>query len=349
MNESSLRLKARIGNLRGLSLFVLICVVVVLIALGPQAIRGISTPAEPRILTIGDMVAGGASADAFVATSGYAVYEVRYEETSDGRTVASYFLLIDETTGEGVVVKASTAQVVDRTSGPLGLTGLVHETPADLRDLIQTDLAEFSSQGIVLDPSFLVTEGERPMGAAAALAILAGSVFLGALSLVPLFFPTTVFAPRPVDTLAVSTAGATQSKGLLATGRFQQLKRLEPTLELGRRKQRFTNAVANLIRLADGRMALYIHHVVRTRLYGVVTISKQQSDWAVLISRTDPWRIDPGKIYGWKDRWAVRFRRQETGGKPETLYVSFDHAADQAEFVKSTREMGFSVGLGADY
>jgi hypothetical protein len=91
---------------------------------------------------------------------------------------------------------------------------------------------------------------------------------------------------------------------------------------------------------------IYIHHVMRTQLYGVVTVSKQESDWAVFVGKSEPWSIEPGTIYGWKDRPAVRFRRQEMGRKIDDVYVVFGHPAWQAEFTKSLRTAGFVVGMG---
>ena len=56
--------------------------------------------------------------------------------------------------------------------------------------------------------------------------------------------------------------------------------------------------------------------------------------------------IEPGKLYGWRDRWAVRFRYKGRNDKPETLLVSFDHAAGQASLVELLCKMGFAVGAG---
>jgi hypothetical protein len=117
-------------------------------------------------------------------------------------------------------------------------------------------------------------------------------------------------------------------------------------MEMGKRRQRFADAVANLSMLDDGRLMIYIHNVVRTKLYGVVTVSRQESDWAVFVSKNEPWQIEPGTIYGWKDRPAIRFRQAGAGGKPDDIFVIFGGPGEQAEFAKELRASGFPVGSG---
>lgn len=349
MSEAILRWQARIGSLKALGVLAVIGVGILLLLAAPDANRAFSSPSGPVHITISELLAGGYATHPFVSFSGYAYYEVGYEETSDGRTVANYYLVIDDQSGDSVLVKASTVRLDDRTSGPADIQGLVERASSGLEEAAHADLALYAKQGIMLNPTFYIAEGSRPMGAMTAMGLLLGSAILAVLGLVPLVFPTTVFAPKPVDTLTPRAPGAARSEGVRATGVFQQLKRMEPTLELGRRRQRFTNAVANLHNLPDGRLMIYIHHVVRTKLYGVVTISKQESHWGVFIGRMDLWQVDPGVIYGWRDRWAVRFRRQELGKKPEALYLSFDDVAAQMEFVTQLRKAGFAIGFGTSF
>jgi hypothetical protein len=101
-----------------------------------------------------------------------------------------------------------------------------------------------------------------------------------------------------------------------------------------------------LIPLPSGDLLVYIHYVLRTKLYGVVTISKQESDWGIVLKRTDPWQIEPGLLLGWKDRRALRFQRQDPGRKAEQLYLTVDDGAEQARLVQELRGTGFPVGMG---
>ena len=56
----------------------------------------------------------------YVSVQGYAWYETAYTEDEDGKTIATYFFLFDETTGHVVVVKADTKTLDGRTEKPLG-------------------------------------------------------------------------------------------------------------------------------------------------------------------------------------------------------------------------------------
>jgi hypothetical protein len=296
-------------------------------------------------MSIDDLMAGGARPYRHVSLEGDAYYDVGYTETSNGATTAIYYIFLDPKGTQGLVVRAPTTSVPAQSPASITLTGLIHTSPPELSNAVEADLAMYRQHGVEVDPSFYLAEGERPMDAPVGLAILLGSVGLGVVAFVPLFFPTTVFAPQPA-TMSAAPSPLPPGQNVQATGRFQQLKSLHPTLETGRRWQRFTNAVANLITLQDGRLMIYIHHVVRTRMYGAITVSKRESDWAVLVSKSDPWQIEPGTIYGWKDRPAVRFRRQEMGRKMDDVYVIFNHPSPQAEFVTALRTSGFAVGMG---
>ncbi len=346
MSESTLRRRARIGALKGLSVLAILGIAAVWFIAGERILRGIQEPAAPAAAAIGDLIDGRAQLPRHVAVSGTAYYDVGYQETSDGRVVASYYLLVDRGTGEALVVRSTTPGVAEQPPAEAELSGVVHDSPAELEGVVTADVEWFTKQGITLDPSFYLAEGERPMAALTALALLAASLGLGVLSLVPFFFPTLVFAPRPPEAFAASPSLRPPGEGLRATGRFQQLKRLEPTLETGKRRQRFTQAPANLLPLPGGDLLVYIHFILRTRLYGVVTVRKQESDWGVLLQRADPWQIEPGIVYGWKDRRALRFLRQELGTKPEALYLLVPDGQAQVELVQRLRSAGFPVGMG---
>lgn len=346
MNETSLRWKARLGGLKGVSLLALLAILALWLVSGERILQAIQGPASPAAVPIGDLLVDRAGTSRFVSVSGFASYDVGYEETSDGQVVASYYLLVDHQTGEALVVRAATPGLTGREPASADVTGVVHDSPTELEDVVAADVSWFTKQGIALDPSFYLAEGERPMALATALALLAGSLVLGALCLPPLFLPGIVFAPRPVEALVAAPPGRTSREGLRATGRFQQLKRLEPAIEVGKRRQRFTRSPANLLQLPDGDLLVHIHFILRTKLYGVVTVHKQESDWGIILRRVDPWQIEPGILYGWKDRRALRFLHQEMGRQPETLYLSVDDGQAQSDLVQRLRGAGFPVGMG---
>lgn len=345
MNETSLRWKARIGGLRALSVLIWIGVALLLISTGSRAYRALTGPPAAEPVTINSLMAGGAHPFRYVSLTGDAYYDVGYTETSGGATVAVYYILIDPKSGEAAVIRSRETTLPAGGPGSVTLTGLVYASTPELSAAVEADLPMYGQSGIVVDPDFYLAAGEQPMGFGTALALFLGCAWLVVAAVIPFFFPTIVFAPRPMTALGAPPPQA-PGQGVRVTGRFQQLKSLQPTLEPGRRWQRFTYAVANPVMLDDGRLMIYIHHVVRTSLYGVVTVSKRESDWAVFVGKGEPWQIEPGTVYGWKDRPAVRFRRQGTGSKPDDVYVIFDHPAAQAEFAKAMRTAGFPVGSG---
>ena len=138
-----------------------------------------------------------------------------------------------------------------------------------------------------------------------------------------------------------STPSNKKEEGVKATGRFLQLKKVEPSLELGKRRQRFTNAVANIIPLEQGDLMIYIHHVVR---YNFIPVSK--THWGVFLNNRNVSVAEPGLQLGWTDRPAVEFSYSSDDGKSETLLLAFDQGEDQGYFVRLLREKGFSVGSG---
>jgi len=344
MDETAVRWKARMCSLKGLSVLILVGLAALWFSSGERILQAIQAPATPTALSIGDL-RSGASTARYVSLSGFAYYDVGYEETSDGHVVASYSLLVDLQTGEAVVVRAAEADAAAREPAQADLIGVVHNSPADLEEIVAADASWFIKQGLAVEPSIYLAEDEHPLPAWAALALLAGSIGVGAVSLLPFFFPATVFAPRPIETLSAEPVRPA-ADGLRASGRFQQLKRLEPALEVGKRHQRFSLSPANLLKLPGGDLLIYIHYILRTKLYGVVTVSKQESDWGIILQRTEPWQIEPGMLLGWKDRRAVRLQRQELARKPEAVYLTVDSASAQSELVQRLRSAGFVVGMG---
>ncbi len=346
MNETSLRWKARIGGLRGLSILIWIGVALLLLATGSRAYHALTGPAAPEAISIAALMAGGDQPYRYVSVDGEAYYEVGYTETSDGETVALYYILVDPKSGEAAVIRSPSTSLPAGGPFPVTLSGLVYSSSPELRQAVEADLDMYTRSGITVEPGFYLAEGEQPMGFGTALALFLGCAWLGVAAVIPFFFPTVVFAPQAMSAVAAVPGAPPSNQGVRVTGRLQQIKSLHPSLELGSRWQRFNNAVTNPAMLDDGRLMIYVHHVVRTQLYGVVTISRRESDWAVVISKSEPWQIAPGTIYGWRDRLAVRFRRQAPGGKPDDVFVVFAQPGEQAEFARSLRTAGFSLGMG---
>ncbi len=346
MNETALRWRARIGGLKWLTTLVLILAVIFFIIEIGALTTALNNPDEPEAATVQQLVDGAIDTGRYVTVSGYAVYDAGYEKTEDSRTVATYYLLLDDVTGHLVAVKAPA--VIKDAPSPESVTvsGMTRGTPSELNSLIRSDMPTFEQAGFATTSTLYLAEGQKPPSESGVLLILFVLGIVAVVCVVPFFFPSVVFAPRPPDPTVTPALSDKQRAGVKATGRFVQLKQLQPTIEIGKRSQKFGNAVANIIPLGQSNLLVYIHHVVRTKAYGVVTVSKQESDWGAFISGDKVLDIEPGKLYGWKDRLAVRFRYQGPKNKPETLFVTFDDAAGQAGLVQLLQQMGFAVGPG---
>jgi hypothetical protein len=151
-------------------------------------------------------------------------------------------------------------------------------------------------------------------------------------------FPTAVFAPQPMATVTGPVQG---DEGVKATGRFLRLKQVQPTIEMGRGSRKFNKAVANVINQGNKRLMIYIHHVVRTSVYGV-PVGQRETDWGIFLDHGNVHAIEPGILYGWKNRSAVRIQYVQNN-QPQTLILSFDQPWGQNLLVRRLRLLGFPV------
>ncbi len=75
-------------------------------------------------------------------------------------------------------------------------------------------------------------------------------------------------------------------------------------------------------------------------------VKVSEADYGVILDSSNVLAAEPGKLYGWKDRWAVRFVYGGKDDKEQTLMVSFDRAEGQASFAALLRKAGLIVGGG---
>jgi hypothetical protein len=343
MNETTLRWKARLGSLKAVAALVLVFAVIFLFgALNNLSIAS-NNPTEPQPATIRQLVENEIGMGRYVSVSGVALYPAAYEETEDGKTVAEYFYLVDDASGHVLVVKASKSLPIIEQEEPATIVGLTHVPEPKLQQLIESDVPDFRDVGFALNPGLYLGDGEKPPDAAQNTTAVVGLGILSVLCVATFFFPGRVFAPKPVDTLAAAqSAGSAEVK---ASGRFQKLSSVRPSIQVGKGTRKFDSAIANLITLDDRRLMVYIHHIMSYKTYGI-TVRKEETDWGVFVDQNNLVDIEPGILYGWKDRPAVQLRYNDDQAKQQTLIVSFDRAGGQAQFVEQLRRMGFMVGSG---
>lgn len=342
MKENGSHWQARIGSLKGLALIVGLLAVIFLWAFGLELRAALDNPTEPQPVSIGQLVRGEVGQDRYVSISGTAYYELGYIETEDEKEVANVYPLVDDATGDMFFVR-TTEPVLDVGTEAVTVTGMTAKSQDLLRDSIEADLPLIEEAGLTTTANLYLDLGEKPGSAGGLIAAVAGLALVLVLCIVMQFFPSVVFQPGPVSAAAGPAAGDLVPK---ATGRFHKLKRLEPSIELGRGTHRFREANANLVPLEGWRLMVHIHYIQRRRVYGI-TLFKQKSDWAVLLDPARTSAVEPGKLLGWRDRWAARIPYQDDAGTAQVLFLSFDTAGAQARVLDALQEIGFAVASGA--
>ncbi len=345
MKETGLKWKGRIGSLKALG-FLVIIVACFILAFGVSNLNlaAKNSGEGPQNVTISQLVNGEIDSGRYVSVSGVAEYEVGYEETEDGRKTRNFYFLIDPNAGSMILIEHTSAYIVGLESGNSAtITGMTRSTPTDLGNAIEGDLETYRGYGVETSAELYVKDGDTPPSVTGAMTTVCITIPVLILCVISFFFPSTVFGPYPVD----STATPSGRPRVKATGRFQRLAQIEPTIEVGKGSQKFTNVIANVGPPARGRVMIYIHHIVKTRTYGI-TVSTRESDWGVFFDTSNVHAVEPGKIYGWKTKWAVRFQYQGAKDKLETLYLIFEQAADQAWVVNLLRQSGFMIETVAE-
>jgi hypothetical protein len=341
MNETGLRWKGRIGSLKIVGFFVGIVACIILAAGASTLNLALKNPdPEPQKVTISQLVNGEIDSGRYVSISGIAEYDVGYTETENGKTTRNFYFLVDPKSGNMILIEHHSPHIVDLDPGnSTTIAGMTRSAPSDLRSTIEDDVDSYREYDLETSTTLYVKDGASPPTTASGVTSLCVSVPLLLLGVVPFFFPTTAFGPYPVDTTVPPPAGRLNVR---ATGKFQKLKQLEPSIEVGKGSQKLTNSVANVVPLARGRLMIYVHRVVRSRYSTTV------SDWGIFLDTDNVHAVEPGKVYSWKDRWAVRFQYQGPKDKPQTLFVIFEQPGDQAAFVDLVRKSGFVIETGTE-
>jgi hypothetical protein len=349
MNENLLRWKARLGSSKKIALILIIGLFVFSIPAFSDFEAALKNARGPQSIDIEQLVAGTVDAGQYVELSGYPIYDVGYRETSSyGTVLVVYYFLVDADTATTVLVKSSDTEIQSGKFPPeeATLKGITRTSPANIQEALQTDMADPLFEGIRMQPDIFLAEGEVPpsLFAAAGKLIAFGVLFL--VCMATFFFPRTIFAVKPLETPNPASQRKITLPVVRATGRFARITQQEPKLQFSQYTKKFNGAIANLIPLEPGKLLIYIRYVTKTSLYGVVTISKTETHWGVIINTENLIDIEPGKQYGWRDDWAIRFRYKGTDNKENVLLVNFSSAELQTEIVKSLREKGFAVGSG---
>ncbi len=341
MNESLLRWKGRIGSLKALALLVLIFLVIFTFPAVTGFVTALKNPSAPQPVTVSELISGNIGTQRYVNVSGVASYKLAYTETENSVSKAIIYPLIDRQGNAVVFVRTTEANLASAPDTQVTVTGLTTSAPSDLKNLIEKDLSEINGAGYQTSSALYVEQGQKPGQLILYLLALAAMAFATVLCIATFFFPSVAFGAFPAQQIPPD---AKISKAIKATGNFQQVKTMQP-LEFAKARRNFTDAVANLFVMDDRSIGVYIHFVLSRRVYGV-QVSKQETDWMALVKPAQVIAVEPGKIYSWRDRWAVSIRFKDSADKPQTMLISFENAASQANFVNFLREKGYAVSSG---
>ncbi len=340
MNETILRWKARIGALKPLAIIGLLITGVMLIVALILAAQVVKNPGgEPLPVTMAQIFNGEVGSGRYITVKGAPNYEAAYEMTEDGRLKAQYYFLIDRHSGNMVLVKSDRLYVEARMNSGKAttLTGMLQSTPTDLRKMMEEDLVEIRGYGFDANPRVYIDENARPVDALTV--VLLGGISLPVLLLcvAVMFFPGVVFNTAPLDPYAQPPAKESKEAPYKAIGTFDRLASVRPTIVVGKGQQKFNRAVANFVPLTEQQVLVYIHHIVKSRY------STTESDWGVFLDTGNVVSIEPGKLYGWGDKPALRIRYHDAEHKEQTLLVQCKHTAAQAEAVRLLEQAGLRV------
>ncbi|MCP4541158.1 MAG: hypothetical protein GY832_28830 [Chloroflexi bacterium] len=337
MHEFLLRARGIISDIKLPALAVLVVSIIQFASGMNDFVIVLRNPAEPQAITIGQLVKDEISQGQYVSVSGYALYEEAYTMEIDGTIITAYYYLFDSATQHAIVIEADTSNLSSRTSKMAIITGMTEGTFGDLKKLIKRDASALGTEGFKTNSNIYISEGASPpdMLGALWLSIVAGSI--AAICLAILLFPTAVFAPRPAKVITGPVYG---DDGLKVTGVFLKLKQ-GPVIKVGRGTRSFTKAAANISRPRNKRLIIHVHHVLRIKSYGM-SVAQHATEWVIFLDHDNVSSIEPGILYGWKNRQAVRIQYKQQD-KPRTLIVSFERPWGQNLFVKRLRLMGFAV------
>ena len=342
MNETWLRWKGWIGALKPFAFLVSIFLVIFAFPVGHNLLTAVKNTGGVQKVSIAQLVSDQVGTNKYVSVAGTASYKNAYTETNDGSTTAVIYPLIDTNNNVLVFVRTTHTEVQYESNAHVTVTGMTSSTSTELTDAITQDLESITSAGFQTSKNIYIEEGQKPANLLLALAETALIGFLGFLCLVIFLFPSTVFGPYPVQPIA---PGTEIKKGLTkATGTFQQVKKMQP-LEFGKAKRKFQAANANLFFAEDGSLGIYIHFIFTQRVYGI-KVRRQETDWMILIKPTQVTAIEPGKLYAFREQWAISVRYVDANGKSQTAFINFESAVAQASFVDYLRQRRFAVSSG---
>jgi len=353
LNETLNRWKARIGSLKGVAAVAILVLMIATAIAARMLLTAIDNPEQPEPITIRQIVEGNIEPGRFVTVEGYAKLDHGYDATENGTVRSCYYYLLDDASRYLVVVKTDPATFQSHLTANTRVSGMTRAVPNELRQLIDSDTPGIRAAGYLTSSTIYLEENARPperFMMFSTVVVLCASMGIFSLTFL---FPSTMFQPMPVDTLRVRDASTPINRTIWARGTFYRLISTEPFIELSGRTRRFRETPVNIKPLPGPQLLIQPLTNEGQHTYSLAlgnqslsfTVGTSPDQWAILVDAQNFIDIDPGKLYGWTDHWAIRLQYSSPGSRKETVILSFENSIAQAECVDRLRELGFLVGM----
>jgi len=354
LNETLIRWKARIGSLKLVAAVTIGILLIATVVAVHQLAMALSNPEHPQPVTVQEVVSGAVGDDRFVTLQGYAKLDHGYQAATRGKIRSYYYYLLNDESRSLVVVKADPETFQRLVSANVSVSGMTRAAPGALQKLIQQDIPGIRDAGYLTTPTIFLEENAQPpekfwMFAVVVVLLLS----MGVLALAFLF-PSTVFQPMPVDTFRIPDSRQGVSHTIWGRGTFYKLSSVQPFVELAGQAHRFRDTPVNIKPLPGHQILIQpLGAEPGQRTYSMdvgnqslnLSVEGSPDQWAIVVDEQNFIEIDPGKLYGWNDRWAIRMQYSSPDSKRESIILAFDNAVAQAECVDRLRELGFMVGM----
>ena len=340
MNSYRLRFKGWISALRPYALLAIVLGSFFLIGFIKSYTQASRAANSPEV-AIGALVRGEVEPGSYVTLSGLLLYGGLIEEMEDNKLVAVFNPLVDPVTGQMILVRFTQQEVFSREDEEMIIiSGRTASPGRDLAPLIEQFLPEIRAAGLTTTVDLYLRDILEPGQPQSLLPGLVG-VGLGMLvCAVIVVMPRIVFSPQPLSASASLEQGIPNR--VRVTGRLNKVNPKATSLELTKRRQHFAKVAVAVLSTEKRELVVHYHQVAVNRYMGI-KIGTNVSDWAVRLSPIQVVRIEPGRLYSFDVRPALRIVYKDQPDRESVLALSFENDKEQAFFVEMLKELGFSV------
>lgn len=340
MNQNTLRFKGWISALRPYALSVILLGSFFLIGFIKSYTMAYRAAHSPQV-SIGALVRGEIETGSYVTLKGWVFYGGLIEEKEGSKLEAVFNPLVDPVTGDMILVRFTQREVFSREDEEMiTVSGLISSPGTDLTEQIEQMLPEIRAAGFNPTTDLYLRDILEPGQPQSLLPGLVGVALAMLVSAVIAVMPRIVFAPHPLTASASPEEGI--PKRIRVTGRLNKVNPKASSLELTKRRQHFAKVAVAVLATEKRELVVHYHQVVVNRYMGI-KIGTNVSDWAVRLSPIQVVRIEPGKLYSFDERPALRITYKGQPDRESVLVLSFEGDKEQAFFVEMLKELGFSV------